>query len=134
MPMGLACAPSNSWRRARAGSISARFGAEVIGFAAQSDVDDRGGTVTYKDGAGGEAHLRPDGGAQMGDCHGRVRIDGRDYRSYAVLQGVDRILPVDVYVAGCSAAGPEALLDALIRLQNKVAKEPVMRRRRKVAA
>src|ERR1041384_1797965 len=126
MPMGLACCAIELMATGASRFDISRFGMEVMRFSPrQSDCMIVAGTVTYKMALAVkriyDQMAEPKWVVAMGAC----ASTGGMYRSYAVLQGVDHIIPVGVYVAGCPPR-PEALLDALLKLQGKIQREPLL--------
>jgi len=105
-----------------------RFGSERVGFSPrQCDLLMVMGTIAKKMGPiVKQVYLQmaePRWVIAVGAC----ASSGGIFDTYSVLQGIDQVVPVDVYVPGCPPR-PEAIIDGLLRIQDLVAKESLRRR------
>ncbi len=120
MPYGTACCGIELMSVMGPKYDLARFGAEVVRFSPrQSDLLIVAGTITEKMAPVilrvYQQILEPKFVLSMGAC----ASSGGFYRAYHVLQGVDKVIPVDVYVPGCPPT-PEAVLDGIMTIQRMV--------------
>lgn len=120
MPYGTACCGIELMSVMGPKYDLARFGAEVVRFSPrQSDLLLIAGTITEKMAPVlvriYRQMLEPKFVISMGAC----ASSGGFYRAYHVLQGCDKVVPVDVYVPGCPPT-PEAVLDGVMMLQRMI--------------
>ncbi|QOY54342.1 NADH-quinone oxidoreductase subunit NuoB [Candidatus Sulfurimonas marisnigri] len=117
MIFGTACCAIEFMSAAASRYDISRFGAEVVRFSPrQADLMIVAGTITYK-----QAPILKQIYDQMSEpkwvvSMGACACSGGFYDNYCTLQGIDEIIPVDMYVGGCPPR-PEALLDALLCIQ-----------------
>jgi len=123
MPLGTACCAIEMMGAFASRYDVARLGAEVARFSPrQADLMIVSGTITYKMASVCrkiyDQMPEPKWVIAMGSC----TCGGGPFDSYAVVQGIDEFLPVDVYVGGCPPR-PEALIDAIVKIQKKIENE-----------
>src|SRR5213080_1849923 len=121
LPFGTACCAIEFMSMVSSHYDLSRFGAEVVRFSPrQADLLIVAGTVVDKLGPTlrkiYDQMPEPKWVISMGVC----ASSGGFYRAYHVTQGIDEIVPVDVYVPGCPPT-PEELMYAIMRLQEQIA-------------
>lgn len=120
MPYGTACCAIEFMGAVSSMFDLSRFGAEVVRFSPrQSDLLLVMGTINYKQAPIlkkiYEQMCEPKWVVAVGAC----ASSGGFYNNYSVLQGIDEVIPVHVYVPGCPPR-PEQVLDAIVKLQDKI--------------
>jgi len=123
MPFGTACCAIEFMASAASKFDLARFGMERMGYSPrQADVLICAGRVPFKLAPVlrriWQQMPQPKWSISMGAC----ASTGGMFDTYAMTQGIDTVIPVDVYVPGCPPR-PEALIYGIMMLQKKVMKE-----------
>jgi NADH-quinone oxidoreductase subunit B len=130
LPFGTACCAIEFMGVVSSKFDISRFGAELVRFSPrQSDLILVAGTINYKLAPVlkriYDQVAEPKYVISMGAC----ACSGGFYDNYATVQGIEQIIPVDVFIPGCPPR-PEAILDAVMKLQERIAIEPVTTRGR----
>lgn len=120
LPFGTACCAIEFMGAVSSVFDIARYGAELVRFSPrQSDLLIVAGTVSFK-----QAPILKQVYDQMSDpkwviSMGVCASSGGFYDNYCTVQGIDTLIPVDVYIAGCPPR-PEAIFEAILKLQDKL--------------